>query len=173
MQLDERSPNSLSLSWTVSRRSNKAGRNRYQLMYRKKVSAGQNFSSIHRINLAHSQLTVSGVFICYCWLTSHAVSLDLCQDGEGETFSSGTTYTVLILENTSVQISDLSPATVYLFRVQALNADGSPSTDVMEHEFTTMPEGKRRRRGSDISDCVCVCIKMTSYFRAERSVSGL
>ncbi|XP_048096905.1 ephrin type-A receptor 2 [Alosa alosa] len=107
MQLDERGPNSLSLSWTVSRRGKLAARNRYQLMYRKK-------------------------------------------DGEGETFSSGTTYTVLILENTSVQIPDLAPGTAYLFRVQALNADGTPGTDVMEHEFTTMAEAPNQGNTSVI-----------------------
>ena len=45
MQLDERSSNSLSLSWTVSR---KAAHNRYQLMYRKKVSTTQELDSTHK-----------------------------------------------------------------------------------------------------------------------------
>ncbi|XP_012681497.2 ephrin type-A receptor 2 [Clupea harengus] len=104
MQLDERSSNSLSLSWTVSR---KAAHNRYQLMYRKK-------------------------------------------DGEGETFSSGTTYTVLILENNWVQIGELAPATAYLFRVQAVNVDNSPVSDIMEHEFTTTAEAPNQGNTSVI-----------------------
>ena len=47
-----------------------------------------------------------------------------------------TTYTVLILEKSSVQISELAPGTAYLFRVQAL-----PSGSSMEDEFETLPEG--------------------------------
>lgn len=67
-----------------------------------------------------------------------------------------------------MQISDLSPATAYLFKVQALSSDGSSSSDVTEYEFTTMPEGKgrkrrrwrRRRRELDISDvCLGPCMR--------------
>ncbi|XP_063065031.1 ephrin type-A receptor 2 isoform X1 [Engraulis encrasicolus] len=93
MQLDDRSPNSLSLSWTVSHKA----KSRFQLSYRKK-------------------------------------------NKEGETFSSGNSYTVLMLEQNSVTIPSLDPATAYLFKVQALNTDNSPSSDVMEHEFSTTTE---------------------------------
>lgn len=53
-----------------------------------------------------------------------------------------TTYTVLILEKSSVQISDLSPGTAYLFRVQALSPEGSPGESSIEDEFETLTEGK-------------------------------
>ncbi|XP_019747044.1 ephrin type-A receptor 2 [Hippocampus comes] len=48
-----------------------------------------------------------------------------------------TTYTVLILEKSSVQISDLAPGTAYLFRVQALRSDGSPGDSSVEEQFET------------------------------------
>ncbi|XP_077369731.1 ephrin type-A receptor 2 [Festucalex cinctus] len=48
-----------------------------------------------------------------------------------------TTYTVLILEKSSVQISDLAPGTAYLFRVQALGSDGSPGGSSVEEQFET------------------------------------
>ncbi|XP_023686012.1 ephrin type-A receptor 2-like isoform X2 [Paramormyrops kingsleyae] len=53
-----------------------------------------------------------------------------------------TTYTVLVLEKSSVQISDLVPGTVYVFRVQALSPLGTPGVYSMEHEFETLPEVK-------------------------------
>ncbi|XP_021422058.2 ephrin type-A receptor 2 [Oncorhynchus mykiss] len=51
-----------------------------------------------------------------------------------------TTYTVLILEKSSVQISDLSPGTAYLFRVQALSPEGNPGGSSIEDEFETLTE---------------------------------
>ncbi|KAG9353135.1 hypothetical protein JZ751_017711 [Albula glossodonta] len=51
-----------------------------------------------------------------------------------------TTYTVLVLEKSSVQISDLAPGTVYVFRVQALSPEGNPGSNSMEREFQTLPE---------------------------------
>ncbi|KAL4658517.1 ephrin type-A receptor 2-like [Arapaima gigas] len=51
-----------------------------------------------------------------------------------------TTYTVLVLEKSSVQISDLTPGTVYVFRVRALSAEGNPGSYSTEHEFATLPE---------------------------------
>ncbi|KAL7407760.1 hypothetical protein ABVT39_013321 [Epinephelus coioides] len=56
-------------------------------------------------------------------------------DGERDV----TTYTVLILEKSSVQINDLTPDTTYVFRVQALSAEGNPGSYGMEHEFHTSP----------------------------------
>lgn len=53
-----------------------------------------------------------------------------------------TTYVVLILEKSSVQISDLVPSTAYLFRVQALSSDGSPGGSSMEEQFETSAEGR-------------------------------
>ncbi|KAJ8258849.1 hypothetical protein COCON_G00178610 [Conger conger] len=57
-------------------------------------------------------------------------------DGEKDV----TTYTVLVLEKSSVQISDLAPGTVYVFRVQALSPEGNPGSSSMEREFQTLPE---------------------------------
>ncbi|KAF7668510.1 hypothetical protein LDENG_00006960 [Lucifuga dentata] len=48
-----------------------------------------------------------------------------------------TTYTVLILEKSSVQINDLSPDTAYMFRVQALSPEGNSGSYSIEHEFQT------------------------------------
>uniref|UniRef100_A0A6Q2YUX1 receptor protein-tyrosine kinase n=1 Tax=Esox lucius TaxID=8010 RepID=A0A6Q2YUX1_ESOLU len=56
-----------------------------------------------------------------------------------------TTYTVLLLEKSSVLISELSPGTAYLFRVQALSPEGGPGGSSMEDEFETLPEGKEDR----------------------------
>ncbi|XP_010894400.1 ephrin type-A receptor 2a isoform X2 [Esox lucius] len=50
-----------------------------------------------------------------------------------------TTYTVLVLEKSSVQISDLSPGKAYMFRVQALSPEGTPGSYSPEHEFRTLP----------------------------------
>ncbi|CAB1353392.1 unnamed protein product [Coregonus sp. 'balchen'] len=50
-----------------------------------------------------------------------------------------TTYTVLVLEKSTVQISDLSPDTAYVFRVQALSPEGNPGGYSMKHEFKTLP----------------------------------
>ncbi|XP_062872054.1 ephrin type-A receptor 2 [Trichomycterus rosablanca] len=61
-------------------------------------------------------------------------------DDEAKINKKVTTYTVLVLEKTSVQISDLSPSTAYLFKVQALSAEGNPSSTGVEQEFSTPPE---------------------------------
>ncbi|KAM9814015.1 LOW QUALITY PROTEIN: ephrin type-A receptor 2a [Neosynchiropus ocellatus] len=57
-------------------------------------------------------------------------------DGERDV----TIYTVLVLEKTSVQIVDLTPDTSYMFRVQALSAEGNPGAYSMEYEFHTPPQ---------------------------------
>ncbi|KAG7472731.1 hypothetical protein MATL_G00112050 [Megalops atlanticus] len=59
-----------------------------------------------------------------------------------------TTYTVLVLEKNSVQISDLMPGTVYLFRVQAQSPEGNPGAYSMEHEFETLPEAEAIHQGN-------------------------
>lgn len=56
----------------------------------------------------------------------------------------GKTYTVLVLEKNSIQITDLSPSTVYLFQVQALGPEGNVGSNSVEKEFSTLPEGKCR-----------------------------
>ncbi|XP_029007519.1 ephrin type-A receptor 2a [Betta splendens] len=92
IHLDDRSPTSLALSWSLSRRPPARVSQRYELMYRRKDA-----------------------------------------DGERDV----TTYTVLILDKSSVQISDLSPDTTYVFRVQALGPEGNPGSYSAEHEFHT------------------------------------
>ncbi|CAN9515708.1 unnamed protein product [Ophioblennius macclurei] len=52
-----------------------------------------------------------------------------------------TTYTVLILEKSSVQVSELAPGTAYLFRVQALGSDGGPGGSSVEEQYETLSEG--------------------------------
>lgn len=99
IHLDDRSPTSLSLSWTLSRRPPAHINHRYELMYRRK-------------------------------------------DDEGE--RDVTTYTVLILEKSSVQINDLTPGTAYVFRVQAMSPEGNPGSYSVEHEFHTSPLAESR-----------------------------
>uniref|UniRef100_A0A8C7I6W7 receptor protein-tyrosine kinase n=1 Tax=Oncorhynchus kisutch TaxID=8019 RepID=A0A8C7I6W7_ONCKI len=77
-----------------------------------------------------------------------------------------TTYTVLILEKSSVQISDLSPGTAYLFRVQALSPEGSPGGSSIEDEFETLTEGKE-----DVPpppppclSCICIVLAIMSIY---------
>uniref|UniRef100_A0A4W5P227 receptor protein-tyrosine kinase n=1 Tax=Hucho hucho TaxID=62062 RepID=A0A4W5P227_9TELE len=62
-----------------------------------------------------------------------------------------TTYTVLVLEKSTVQISDLSPDTAYVFRVQALSPEGNPGGYSMKHEFKTLPIGKCGPRDTTLS----------------------
>ncbi|CAJ1055387.1 ephrin type-A receptor 2 isoform X2 [Xyrichtys novacula] len=67
-----------------------------------------------------------------------------------------TTYTVLILEKNSVQISDLSPGTAYLFRVQALSADGSPGGSSMEEQFETSLSERLPNSNTALIFCVAI-----------------
>uniref|UniRef100_A0A3B3WRF9 receptor protein-tyrosine kinase n=3 Tax=Poecilia TaxID=8080 RepID=A0A3B3WRF9_9TELE len=53
-----------------------------------------------------------------------------------------TTYVVLKLEKNSVQISDLSPGTAYLVKVQALGDDGNQGVSSLEEQFETLSEGQ-------------------------------
>ncbi|XP_065810830.1 ephrin type-A receptor 2a isoform X2 [Labrus bergylta] len=99
IHLDDRSPTSLSLSWTLSRRPPAHINHRFELMYRRKDD-----------------------------------------DGERDV----TTYTVLILEKSSVLINDLTPDTTYMFRVQAISPEGNPGSYSTEHEFNTSPLAESR-----------------------------
>lgn len=56
-----------------------------------------------------------------------------------------TTYTVLILERSSVQINDLTPDTSYVFRVQVVGSEVNTDSYSMEHEFHTSPLGTSRK----------------------------
>uniref|UniRef100_A0A8C8FBB7 receptor protein-tyrosine kinase n=1 Tax=Oncorhynchus tshawytscha TaxID=74940 RepID=A0A8C8FBB7_ONCTS len=70
-----------------------------------------------------------------------------------------TTYTVLILEKSSVQISDLSPGTAYLFRVQALSPEGSPGGSSIEDEFETLTEVPPL-----CLSCICIVLSIMSIY---------
>ncbi|XP_077459301.1 ephrin type-A receptor 2a isoform X2 [Stigmatopora argus] len=59
------------------------------------------------------------------------------KDGDGE--RDVTTYTVLILDKSSVHINDLTPDTTYLFRVQPLGPEGIAGSYSTEYEFHTPP----------------------------------
>lgn len=63
-----------------------------------------------------------------------------------------TTYIVHILEKNFVQIPDLTPGTVYLFRVQALSSDGSPGGSSMEEQFETSIGGKGEKHQDKINN---------------------
>uniref|UniRef100_A0A8C7XV14 receptor protein-tyrosine kinase n=1 Tax=Oryzias sinensis TaxID=183150 RepID=A0A8C7XV14_9TELE len=59
------------------------------------------------------------------------------KEAEGE--RDVTTYTVRILDKSFVQITDLTPDTPYIFKVQALSPEGTPGSFSTEHEFHTSP----------------------------------
>ncbi|CAI5687467.1 unnamed protein product [Oreochromis niloticus] len=94
IHLADRSPTSLSLSWTPTRRPPAHINHRYELMYRRKDDST-----------------------------------------EGDV----TTYKVLILDKSFVQIDGLLPATTYTFRVHALGPEGNPGSYSADHEFITSP----------------------------------
>ncbi|KPP72837.1 ephrin type-A receptor 2-like [Scleropages formosus] len=121
IHLDKQTATSLTLSWAVSQRS-MLRTPRYELKYRKKVSS-------------HCE-----VFPCadgrpFRWLNEDLLVL---QEDNGVTDI--TTYTVLLLEKNTVQISDLVPGTAYVFRVTVLSPEGTPNGEGKEHEFETLPQ---------------------------------
>lgn len=135
MHLVESSPTSLSLQWSVSHRA-KPVATRYELMYRKKVSNTILFSS----NISLSFIYNIGIVILRFIILLSSVCLQ--ENDEEKASGTVTTYTVLVLEKNSVQIIDLSPSTVYLFKVQALSSEGNPGSYSMEQEFSTLPQGE-------------------------------
>uniref|UniRef100_A0A8C7XVR4 receptor protein-tyrosine kinase n=1 Tax=Oryzias sinensis TaxID=183150 RepID=A0A8C7XVR4_9TELE len=62
---------------------------------------------------------------------------EILSEAEGE--RDVTTYTVRILDKSFVQITDLTPDTPYIFKVQALSPEGTPGSFSTEHEFHTSP----------------------------------
>jgi len=134
MHLVESSPTSLSLQWSVSHRA-KPVATHYELMYRKKVRNNILFSPSLKILIYDSGIVILH-FIIF-------LSLSCVQENDEEKASGKvTTYTVLVLEKNSAKISDLSPSTVYLFKVQALSSEGNSGTYSMEQEFSTLPQGE-------------------------------
>ncbi len=104
-------------------------------MYRKKVSYNIHFS----LN-TWLQILIHDVFLHFIIF----LSLSCLQENDEEIANEKvTTYTVLGLEKNSVQISDLSPSTVYLFKVQALSPEGNPGSYSVEQEFSTLPQGEQ------------------------------
>ncbi|XP_056130568.1 ephrin type-A receptor 2a isoform X2 [Lampris incognitus] len=120
IRLDDRSPTSLSLSWVLSRRPPAHVSHRYELMYRRKMKETK--------------------------LKSISPPMTPLKDDDGE--RDVTTYTVLVLDKSTVQINDLSPDTTYIFRVQALSPEGNPGSYSMEHEFHTEPLGESKIQNS-------------------------
>ncbi|XP_075882599.1 ephrin type-A receptor 2 isoform X2 [Nelusetta ayraudi] len=76
-----------------------------------------------------------------------------------------TTYVVHILEKNSVQISELAPGTVYLFRVQALGSDGNPGGSGVEEVFETSREGSLTQNPTAII-LICVAVGAVLLFIA-------
>lgn len=92
------------------------------------------------------------------------------QDDEGE--RDVTTYTVLILEKSSVQINDLTPDTTYMFRVQALSPEGSPGSYSVEHEFHTSPLGTSSLEVYGRSNSFCPLVRtLMSHARVDKCFS--
>lgn len=52
-----------------------------------------------------------------------------------------TTYIVLLLEKNSVQITDLTPDSTYVVRVQVVGPEVNPGSHSVEHVFHTSPLG--------------------------------
>ncbi|XP_034552329.1 ephrin type-A receptor 2 isoform X1 [Notolabrus celidotus] len=77
-----------------------------------------------------------------------------------------TTYTVLLLEKNSVQISDLSPGTAYLFRVQALSSDGSPGGSSMEEQFETSLSERLPSNNTALIFCVAIGVAVMFFIVA-------
>lgn len=50
-----------------------------------------------------------------------------------------------IVERNSVQINNLVPGTVYLFKVEALDSNGNAGGSSMEEQFETSPEGSGQK----------------------------
>lgn len=137
IHLDDRSATSLTLSWTLSRRPPAHINHRYELMYRRKVS--RRLTPLFGFGLLPPQLR-SGPSGEDHRLTSAALVL---QDDESE--RDVTTYIVLLLEKNSVQITDLTPDTSYVVRVQVVGAEVSPGSHSVEHVFHTSPLGTSRK----------------------------
>uniref|UniRef100_A0A3B3B630 receptor protein-tyrosine kinase n=1 Tax=Oryzias melastigma TaxID=30732 RepID=A0A3B3B630_ORYME len=68
------------------------------------------------------------------------------KEAEGE--RDVTTYTVRILDKSFVQISDLTPDTTYVFKVQALSPEGAPGSYSTEHEFHTSQLAERQTQSN-------------------------
>lgn len=140
LHLVESSPTSLSLQWSVSHRA-KPVATHYELMYRKKVSNNILFSSNTSLQIL---ICDSGIVILHFIIF---LSLSRLQENDEEKASGKvTTYTVLVLDKNSAKISNLSPSTVYLFKVQALSSEGNPGSYSKEQEFSTLPQGEKSHK---------------------------
>lgn len=129
IHLDDRSATSLTLSWTLSRRAPAHTNQRYELMYRRKVS--------RRLMPLGSTAPPPHLVLWRGWCSDPAALV--LQDGDGE--RDVTTYTVLILEKNSVQIGDLTPDTPYVVRVKVEGPEVNPGGHSVEQVFHTLPLG--------------------------------
>lgn len=64
-----------------------------------------------------------------------------------------------------MQIPDLSPGTVYLFRVQAQGSDGSPGGSVVEEVFETSSEGTEETRSKTMRRVILKTRKVENLSR--------
>uniref|UniRef100_A0A8C1Z6C9 receptor protein-tyrosine kinase n=1 Tax=Cyprinus carpio TaxID=7962 RepID=A0A8C1Z6C9_CYPCA len=98
-------------------------------------------TAMHLVDSSSTSLSLHGAVILHFIIF---LSLSCLQENDEEIANGKvTTYTVLVLEKNSVQISDLSPSTVYLFKVQALSPEGNPGSYSLEQEFSTLPQGEQ------------------------------
>lgn len=67
-----------------------------------------------------------------------------------------TTYTVLILEKNSVQITDLVPDTTYVVRVQVAGREANPASRGAEHDFHTSPLGETMTAAPLLPSSTCI-----------------
>uniref|UniRef100_A0A8C7PZC2 receptor protein-tyrosine kinase n=1 Tax=Oncorhynchus mykiss TaxID=8022 RepID=A0A8C7PZC2_ONCMY len=81
-----------------------------------------------------------------------------------------TTYTVLVLDKSTVQISDLSPDTAYVFRVQALSPEGNPGGYSMKHVFKTLPIGKCGVMGAVVGGGIMLLVVVVLLLLHKRDV---
>uniref|UniRef100_A0A8C7CIZ9 receptor protein-tyrosine kinase n=1 Tax=Oncorhynchus kisutch TaxID=8019 RepID=A0A8C7CIZ9_ONCKI len=82
-----------------------------------------------------------------------------------------TTYTVLVLDKSTVQISDLSPDTAYVFRVQALSPEGNPGGYSMKHVFKTLPIGKCGVMGAVVGGGIMLLVVVVLLLLHKRDVN--
>ncbi|KAK5616091.1 hypothetical protein CRENBAI_017606 [Crenichthys baileyi] len=84
-----------------------------------------------------------------------------------------TTFVVLKLEKSSVQINDLSPGTAYLVKVQALGTDGTRGVSSLEEQFETLSEGHLNKTAvilaSVVTGAIMLFIVIVTLFLCRRN----
>uniref|UniRef100_A0AAR2J6M4 receptor protein-tyrosine kinase n=1 Tax=Pygocentrus nattereri TaxID=42514 RepID=A0AAR2J6M4_PYGNA len=119
-------------------------------------------NGVSQLTLSNTKNLVNNKLVPEYRITDFTVKCSLQEKDEEK--NKVTTYTVLVLEKNSVQIIDLSPSTVYLFKVQALSPEGNPGSYSMEQEFSTPAEGKCRKKVKPVKyHCVCQLKPLKTY----------